>query len=258
MVTAHYNQVSSPAVKVSDLSFAFGSGKEIFRYASFSMEDPSITAIVGRSGSGKTTFLRLISGLCNGYQGQIEVFGRTPVEARRERLIGLVQQQAVLLRWRTVAKNVALASEVAGDERSEQKVNHVCAQVGLSDALHLYPYELSAGMAARVTIARAILLSPRLILLDEPFAHLDELTRRQLELLVRNLHEEEKLSFLLVTHNLDEAVFLSDRVAVLDPAMKQFADEIHVPMGNRRSNEMRYSEAFRTTLRQVYSYFESE
>ncbi|MCI0563325.1 MAG: ABC transporter ATP-binding protein [Nitrososphaera sp.] len=258
MVTALYKQVSSPAVKVSDLSFAFASGKEIFRNASFSMEDPSITAIVGHSGSGKTTFLRLISGLCNGYQGQIEVFGRTPVEARRERLIGLVQQQAVLLRWRTVAKNVALAGEVAGDERNAQKVNHVCAQVGLSDALHLYPYELSAGMAARVTIARAILLSPRLILLDEPFAHLDESTRRQLELLVRSLHEKEGLSFLLVTHNLDEAVFLSDRVAVLDMQMKEFAPGIPVPLGTCRCNEQRYTAHFRQTLKRVSAYFEQE
>ncbi|MCI0654626.1 MAG: ABC transporter ATP-binding protein [Methylococcaceae bacterium] len=243
---------------VRDLSFAFNSGKELFRNASISIEHPSITAIVGRSGSGKTTFLRLISGLCDGYQGQIEVFGKMPVEARRERLIGLVQQQAILLRWRTVAENVSLAGEVAGDVRSTQKVNDVCAQVGLCGALNLYPHEISAGMAARVTIARTILLSPRLILLDEPFAHLDELTRRQLENLVRKLHEDEKLSFLLVTHNLDEAVFLSDRVTVLDPAMKQFADDIEVPMGNHRSNEMRYSEAFRTTLIQVYRHFEIE
>jgi NitT/TauT family transport system ATP-binding protein len=250
--------MSSPAVKVTDLCFAYKLEKEIFRNVSLLMKHPSITAIVGRSGSGKTTFLRLISGLLEGYRGQIEVFNRTPVEARRDRLIGLVQQQPVLLKWRTVERNVSLAAEIADDMASMQKVKQVCAQVGLSDALHLYPSELSAGMAARVTLARAILLSPRLILLDEPFAHLDELMRRQLEKLVRRLHEQENLSFLLVTHNLEEAVFLSNQVAVLDVEAKRFVDEVQVPLGNHRSNKLRYSEAFRETLRQVYNHFESE
>jgi NitT/TauT family transport system ATP-binding protein len=239
------------AVKADGLGFQFDQKRTIFLNASFHMTHPSVTAILGPSGSGKTTFLKLLCGLLEGYTGHIEIFGHSPIQARSARLLGFIQQQPVLLRWRTVAHNIMLAADIARDAHRRSEVAAACEQVGLSDAMHLYPHQLSVGMAARVALARSILLSPKLILLDEPFAHVDESNRRHLELLVRTLHERLSVSFLLVTHNLDEAVFLADRVVILDMNDKHFSFELPITLGKPRSNASRYTAGFRELVRQL-------
>jgi NitT/TauT family transport system ATP-binding protein len=238
-------------VDISGLTFGYVDAEPLFCDASLCVEGPAIAAIVGRSGSGKTTLLRLLCDLLPFSQGTLRVLGRSPADARRQGLIGLVQQRAVLLRWRTVAENIRLPGELAGHQPAAGRVDELAAAVGLAGASHLMPAQLSAGMASRVAIARALLLPPRILFLDEPFAHLDDLTRRDLEDLVHAIHVQYRLSALIVTHNLEEAVFLADSIHVVDPRARRLRQvEIPAP-ATTRDGSYRHSATFRAAMAAV-------
>jgi NitT/TauT family transport system ATP-binding protein len=175
-----------------------------------------LLAILGPSGCGKSTLQRIVAGLLEPSGGEVRLGGQSPREARRQRAIGWLAQDDGLLPWRTVADNVGLALRLAGRDTTS-RVLAALEQVGLAQDARHYPHELSGGMRQRAALARALVARPAFLLLDEPFAHLDELTRERLGDLLLDLCAVCDPTVLLVTHSVSEAVRLADRVVVLSP-----------------------------------------
>ena len=176
-----------------------------------------IVTVLGPSGSGKTTLLRLVGGLDEPSSGRITVAGASPHDARSAKRIGFVPQSPALLPWRSVAANARLLLDVNrrnGATRGPDPAE-LLAEVGLADFADAYPHELSGGMQQRVALVRAMALGASLLLMDEPFAALDEITRTDMRHLLARLCETLATTVLFVTHSIAEAVFISDRVAVL-------------------------------------------
>ena len=176
-----------------------------------------VVAIVGRSGCGKTTLLRIMAGLERPTRGQVRLDGE--IVAGPEPRVGLVFQQyaATLLPWKRALDNVLFGLRVARAERAawRERALALMARMGLEDCAARYPWELSGGMQQRVVLARALIRAPRVLLLDEPFASVDESTRADLQELIQGLHRSEPCSIVLVTHNLEEVLHLSRRVVIL-------------------------------------------
>ncbi|MFT4046975.1 MAG: ABC transporter ATP-binding protein [Solimonas sp.] len=180
------------------------------------VREGEFVAIVGASGCGKSTLLRLIAGLDRDYEGQIVHDGAVVSGTSLER--GLVFQDHRLFPWLTVAQNIALAfanTRVPKAERG-RRVQEEVAKVGLAGFADAYPHQLSGGMSQRAAIARALVVRPKLLLLDEPLGALDALTRLKMQQELRRLWQEEGITMLMVTHDIDEAVYLADRIVVLD------------------------------------------
>ena len=204
-----------PAVELTAVTRRFGR-TEALAAIDLAVEPGEVVTVLGPSGSGKTTLLRLVAGLISPTAGTVVVDGRPPAEARAAKRIGFVPQRPALLPWRTVAQNARLLLDV--NKRAGQTPAsplELLGQVGLTDFLHAYPHELSGGMQQRVALARALALGAPLLLMDEPFAALDEITREDMRHLLAAVCEPLATTVLFVTHSLAEAVFLSDRVAVL-------------------------------------------
>jgi NitT/TauT family transport system ATP-binding protein len=182
---------------------------------SLSIEKGEFVSIIGPSGCGKSTLLKLVAGLSPCSQGEIQVNGMTPANARE--IVSFIFQDATLLPWRTVQKNVALALELDGRTRDEiaATTEKLLELVGLSHVAGHYPRQLSGGMKMRTSIARALATKPRILLMDEPFAALDEMTRDRMNEELLRLRAEHNWTALFVTHSVAEAVFLSSRVVVL-------------------------------------------
>ncbi|MDQ3469559.1 MAG: ATP-binding cassette domain-containing protein, partial [Actinomycetota bacterium] len=204
-----------PAVELTAVTCRFGR-TEALAAIDLVVEPGEVVTVLGPSGSGKTTLLRIVAGLLAPTSGAVAVDGRRPQEARAAKRIGFVPQRPALLPWRTVAQNARLLLDV--NRRAGQAAASpldLLAEVGLTDFLDAYPYELSGGMQQRVALARALALGAPLLLMDEPFAALDEITREGMRHLLAAVCEPLGTTVLFVTHSLAEAVFLSDRVAVL-------------------------------------------
>lgn len=196
------------------------SGREVVRthalhHVDLRVAPQEFVSLVGPSGCGKTTVLMVIAGLLKPTAGTVKVEGRTVEGPGTDR--GVVFQQAALMPWRTVAENVVLALEFAQVPRSERlpRTERYLELVGLADFHDHYPAELSGGMQQRVGIARALALEPRVLLMDEPFGALDAITRHQMQTELVRIWEHEKRSVLFVTHSLEEALMLSDRIIVM-------------------------------------------
>ncbi|WP_083463771.1 ABC transporter ATP-binding protein [Prosthecomicrobium hirschii] len=213
--------MSAPAVDCRGISVRFMSERRTvtaLEDVSFSVEPGGFTSLLGPSGCGKSTLLRVVADLIAPSEGHISVLGTSPAEARRGRSLGFVFQDAALLPWRTALQNVELPLEVGGRRAlpaGAATPKELLALVGLSGWENSYPHELSGGMRQRVSIARALLGGPRLLLMDEPFGALDEFTRDRLNAELRRIWAETGTTILFVTHSVYEAVFLADQVLVL-------------------------------------------
>ncbi|MEQ6901454.1 ABC transporter ATP-binding protein [Nocardioides sp. YIM 152588] len=207
-----------------------------------------IVSVVGHSGCGKSTLLRAIAGLQPhaSVQGSLEIIGQTPEEARRSGLIGMVFQESVLAPWRTVAGNIRLPQQVArGRARKETRSpSEMLELVGLAGYDKRYPKQLSGGQRQRVSLARALAMEPQILLMDEPFGALDEITRDEMHTELLRIWDTTHTSIVLVTHSIQEAVFLSDRIVVMAANPGRVADLITVDFPRPRHNEIKDSPEF--------------
>ncbi|THG33833.1 ABC transporter ATP-binding protein [Glaciibacter flavus] len=227
------------AVTVSGVSRVFGSrGREASVTAlddvSLDVAPGEFVSLIGPSGCGKSTLLRLIADLDQPSSGQISVFGKPARRARIDQDYGIAFQQAGLLPWRTVAANIELPLELhrVGAAERRTRVGDLLSLVGLDDFGSKYPDQLSGGMQQRVAIARALAESPRLLLMDEPFGALDEMTRERMQNELLRICAETDAAVVFVTHSIPEAVFLSHRVVVMSPRPGRIVDVIPVGLGS--------------------------
>jgi NitT/TauT family transport system ATP-binding protein len=211
---------------------------------SLTVDRGEFVSILGPSGCGKSTLLKVIAGLSSSTSGEIRMEALTQRKARA--IISFVFQDATLLPWRTVERNIALALELEGKPRAEisETVAKLLELVGLQEVGKRYPRELSGGMKMRVSIARALATRPRLLLMDEPFAALDEMTRDRMNEELLRLRAEQNWTVMFVTHSVAEAVFLSSRIIVLAPHPGRIAHEVKVDLPYPRTAETRESAAF--------------
>ena len=231
-------------MQINALAHAYRPGADILAGIDLSVAAGEFVAFVGASGCGKTTLLRLVAGLLPPRAGSVRVDGRPPAQARGQ--TAFVFQEPALLPWRTVAANVGLFPELAGVPARERAplVAARLALVGLADAAAKYPHELSGGMRMRVSLARALVSDPRLLLLDEPFGALDEITRQRLGGELLRLRAAGGWTALYVTHSAAEAVFLADRVVVLGGRPGQIVGEVAAGLGSPREGSLRTDPAF--------------
>jgi NitT/TauT family transport system ATP-binding protein len=208
---------------------------------SLDIEPGEFVSLIGPSGCGKTTLLRLIGDLMQPTSGRIQVQGKPAYEARLRRDYGLVPQAPVLYDWRTVVKNVELPLEIMkvppADRR--QRAERLLELVGLSDFQHHYPWQLSGGMQQRVSIARALSFQPSILLMDEPFGALDEMTRERLNGELLTIWRETGTTIVFVTHSIAEAVFLSTRVVVMSPRPGRIAHIVPIDLPGQRDYRTR-------------------
>jgi NitT/TauT family transport system ATP-binding protein len=205
------------------------------------IESGELVSLIGPSGCGKSTLLRIVGDLVEPSAGRVTVNGKTAHQARLDRDYGIVFQAAVLFDWRTVAKNIALPLEMQGWSRSrrQQRVGELLELVELSGFEDHHPWQLSGGMQQRVSIARALSFSPALLLMDEPFGALDEMTRERLNMELLGIRQETGSTIVFVTHSIAEAVFLSTRVVVMSARPGRITDMIEIDLPQPRSVETR-------------------
>jgi NitT/TauT family transport system ATP-binding protein len=204
-------------IEFANVTKSYGTGRLVLSAIDLNIQKGEFVTLIGPSGCGKSTVLKLISGLTPPSDGTIRIDGMTPKDARET--ISFIFQDATLLPWRTVRDNVGLGLELerAASDRRKKTTAAVLELVGLQDVAEAYPRELSGGMKMRASIARALATNPRLLLMDEPFAALDEMSRDRLNEELLRLREEQQWTAVFVTHSVAEAVFLSTRIIVLAP-----------------------------------------
>jgi NitT/TauT family transport system ATP-binding protein len=250
-----------PEIDITGVTKQYGNSQLVLESIDLAVAKQEFISIIGPSGCGKSTILKLIAGLTFPTSGTIRVDGMTPLSARET--ISFVFQDATLLPWRTVKQNIGLGLELehVPNERREKEIAALLDLVGLKNVARSYPRELSGGMKMRVSIARALATNPRLMLLDEPFAALDEMSRDRLNEEILRLRVEQKWTAVFVTHSVSEAVFLSDRIVVLAPNPGRIHAEFRVELPSPRTSAIRnlpqfdalaarVSHTLRETLRQ--------
>jgi NitT/TauT family transport system ATP-binding protein len=234
----------SATIEVTGVSKAFGD-LQALAPVDLHVGGGEIVTVLGPSGSGKTTLLRIVGGLDEPTSGSVTVDGMSPHSARGAKRIGFVPQSPALLPWRTVAANARLLLDVNRRHRTNgPDATELLAEVGLSAFADAYPHELSGGMQQRVALVRAIALGAPLLLMDEPFAALDEITRADMRHLLARLCDQLATTVLFVTHSIAESVFISDRVVVLSSRPGRIVGDTEIDLPRPRHPELEDDPAF--------------
>jgi len=242
---------SVPEIEIAGVTKQYGNARAVLESIDLVVAKQEFISLIGPSGCGKSTILKLIAGLAVPTSGKICVDGMTPQNARET--ISFVFQDATLLPWRTVKQNIGLGLELerAPHDRREKEIAALLELVALKNVAGSYPRELSGGMKMRVSIARALATNPRLMLLDEPFAALDEMSRDRLNEEILRLRAEQNWTAVFVTHSVSEAVFLSDRIVVLAPNPGRIHAEFRVELPAPRTSAIRNSQEFDAIVARV-------
>ena len=249
-----------PLIAIEDVRKLFrsrsGQETEAIAEVSLDIQDKQFVCVIGPSGCGKSTLLRLIAGLEKLSGGRLRIGGADVSGARRD--IGLVFQTPVLLPWRTVLKNVLVPAEVLKLEKraAERRAHELLDLVGLQGFGDRYPNELSGGMRQRVAIARSLMHDPKILLMDEPFGALDALTREAMNLELLRIWQASAKTIVLVTHSIEEALLLADRVAVFTPRPGRIREVVEVPLPRPRSAKTRTEPLFVRLGDKLRGYFD--
>ena len=258
--------MTGPVVLLQDIDKTFGEGASsqvhALKQINLQVEKNEFISLIGPSGCGKSTLLRVVGDLVQPSTGVATVNGKSARQARLDQDYGIVFQAATLYDWRTVAKNVQLPLELMQYSRAEKErlTQAMLALVELSDFAAHYPWQLSGGMQQRVAIARALAFEPSILLMDEPFGALDEMTRERLNLELLNIWRKTETTVLFVTHSITEAVFLSTRVMVMSARPGRLTADIAIDLPQPRNTETRSSVRFfelETTVREALRISES-
>ena len=258
--------MTGPVVLLQDIDKTFGGGASsqvhALKQINLQVEKNEFISLIGPSGCGKSTLLRVVGDLVQPSAGAATVNGKSARQARLDQDYGIVFQAATLYDWRTVAKNVQLPLELMQYSRAEKErlTQAMLALVELSDFAAHYPWQLSGGMQQRVAIARALAFEPSILLMDEPFGALDEMTRERLNLELLNIWRKTETTVLFVTHSITEAVFLSTRVMVMSARPGRLTADIAIDLPQPRNTETRSSVRFfelETTVRKALRISES-
>ena len=238
-----------PVVEIAGASKTFGAGPgavEALEPIHLTIHEGEFVSLIGPSGCGKSTLLRLIGDLTTPTSGDVKVNGKPARQARLDRDYGMVFQAPVLMDWRTVSRNVELPLEIMGFAREERtrRAAALLDLVELRDFGSKYPWQLSGGMQQRVAIARALAFDPKLLLMDEPFGALDEMTRERMNLETMNLWRRLGTTVVFVTHSIPEAVFLSTRVVVISARPGQVSGVVEIDLPQPRTVETRELERY--------------
>ena len=214
--------------------------------ASLDVADGEFVSVIGPSGCGKSTMLRLMSDLLKPTSGQITIAGRTPKQMRQSRQIGFVFQEPALMPWCSSFRNVMLPLQLMGraNRAGKAKARETLRLVGLGDFEGKRPRQLSGGMRQRVSIARALTYSPQILLMDEPFGALDQITRDEMNQELLRIWEADRTTLVFVTHSIAEAVFLSDRVIVMTPRPGMISASIRIDLPRPRDVSVKHDPAF--------------
>ena len=226
--------MSKPIVSIQDVSKSYTDEKPVLHQVSVDVQKGEVVSILGKSGCGKSTLLNCIGGFEAVQKGQI-LLDSEIVKKPSKRCMMLMQNYG-LLPWRSVRKNVELGLEHSGltKQEIEQRVTHYIQMVGLADRANALPSELSGGMQQRVAIARALAIQPEVILMDEPFGALDTFTRYYLQDELLDIQQREQSTIILVTHDIDEAIYLSDRILIMSANPGQVHKEINIALSKPR------------------------
>lgn len=248
MFSSAASKTDEPLVCANQLEVAFTAGRSVLQGVQLTIREGEFVSLLGPSGCGKSTLLKLIAGLISPTGGSITVGGQRPEMSRRTtHPMAYVFQDATLLPWRTVTENIRLPLELQGTwtAKDSVRIDQVLELVGLkpTDATKR-PQMLSGGMRMRVSLARALITQPRLLLLDEPFAALDDVLRQQLNEELVRIWQDRGWTGVFVTHNVAEAVFLSQRVMILSANPGRVASEISIPFPYPRTAELRATAEF--------------
>ena len=236
--------MSEPAaISLQSVSKTYrGRGKVVEALKDMNLEcaSGSFTALIGPSGCGKSTAMRIALGLEGHDAGEVRIAGQSSANATSRGVTGVAFQDAALLPWRSVAKNVALPLEVLNRDPSKYstEISHLIELVGLKGYENALPGELSGGMRQRVSIARSLITSPKVLFMDEPFGALDQIRRRQMNVELQRIWSETKSTALLVTHGIDEAVFLADYVAIMRSDPGRVIEIVEIPFDRPRHPDL--------------------
>lgn len=253
MTQPNATATSRPLIEIQNVYKQYNTGVIAVSDMSLDIKDGQFVSFLGPSGCGKSTALRMIAGLAEVSAGKILVNGHEPGNAAGPQDIGFVFQEPTLMPWATVFDNVYLPLRLGGISRKDAapRVEEVLSQVGLSKFADAYPRELSGGMKMRVSIARAVVTKPRLLLMDEPFAALDEMTRFKLNNDVLRLWQENGLTVIFVTHSVYESVYLSNRVVVMAARPGRVVADIAIPGTYPRAENFRTTPEYNDSCKMV-------